>query len=58
MTSTHYIKGYRDGLRDADYTEPFPDTAWRPENRQYGYGFADAKDSLMPDLYLEGKLND
>jgi hypothetical protein len=53
MTSSHYIKGYRDGLRDADYTEPFPDTAWRPENRQYGYGFADAKDSLIPEFYKE-----
>ena len=48
MKGQHYNNGYRDGLRDNDYSEPFPNTPWRIENRQYFNGFADAKDSLIP----------
>jgi hypothetical protein len=52
MKGQHYNNGYRDGLRDI-YNPPFPDTPWRIENRQYCNGFADAKDSLIPNSHFE-----
>ena len=48
-----YDQGYKDGLRDNTYEEPFPES-WKKECLEYRRGYADAIDSLIPEsVFLE-----